>query len=195
MKIQLTVQGITYSQTQNNAYALILKEVDGSRRMPIIIGGFEAQSIAIKFENIKYTRPLTHDLFKSFAEEFEIEITEVVIYKFEEGVFFSTLVCNNGKETRYIEARTSDAVSLAIRFNCPIYTYEKILSMVAIHESDLKNVEQQSQDEYVDEGKEIDELEYYSLEELSTMLEHSIEEENYELASKIRDEIEKRKSK
>ena len=120
-RVKLKVLGISYSQTQSGAYALILVEENGNRRIPIIIGGFEAQAIVIKIENLEPPRPLTHDLFKSFADEFNISMVEVVIHKLEEGVFYSRLLCNNGDKELSIDSRTSDAVALALRFDCPIY--------------------------------------------------------------------------
>lgn len=192
MKIKLEVQGLTYSQTQNNAYALILRETNGSRRLPIIIGGFEAQSIAIQIEKIKYSRPLTHDLFKNFSETFNIQITEVLIYRLEEGVFYSQLICNNGHMIKEIEARTSDAVSLALRFDCPIYTYEKIMKDASIDESSIFAKESILDEPEVSLSDE-NEFEYYTLEELDKLLDQAVENEDYEQASKIRDEIEKRK--
>lgn len=192
MKIKLEVQGLTYSQTQNNAYALILKESSGGRRLPIIIGGFEAQSIAIQIEKIKYSRPLTHDLFKNFSETFNIQVTEVLIYRLEEGVFYSQLICNNGHMIKEIEARTSDAVSLALRFDCPIYTYEKIMKDASIDESSLFSKESDQEEPEMTLTDE-NEFEYYTLEELDKLLDQAVENEDYEQASKIRDEIEKRK--
>ena len=126
-RVKLKVLGISYSQTQSGAYALILVEENGNRRVPIIIGGFEAQAIVIKLENLEPPRPLTHDLFKSFSDEFKISIIEVMIYKLEEGVFYSRLLCNNGEKEISIDSRTSDAVALALRFGCPIYITEEIL--------------------------------------------------------------------
>ncbi|MDD4575704.1 MAG: bifunctional nuclease family protein [Bacteroidales bacterium] len=193
MKIKLEVQGLTYSQTQNNAYALILKESNGTRRLPIIIGGFEAQSIAIQIEKIKYSRPLTHDLFKNFSEIFHIQVTEVLIYRLEEGVFYSQLICNNGHMIKEIEARTSDAVSLALRFDCPIYTYEKIMKDASIDESSIFAKESILDEPEVSLSDE-NEFEYYTLEELDKLLDQAVENEDYEQASKIRDEIEKRKA-
>ena len=125
-RVKLKVLGISYSQTQSGAYALILVEENGERRVPIIIGGFEAQAIVIKLENLEPPRPLTHDLFRSFASEFNITIIEVMIYKLEEGVFYSRLLCNNGEKELSIDSRTSDAVALALRFGCPIYITEEI---------------------------------------------------------------------
>src|SRR5512136_2690582 len=131
-RVKLKVMGISYSQTQSGAYALILIEENGERRIPIIIGGFEAQAIVIKLENLDPPRPLTHDLFKKFADEFNISITEVMIYKLEEGVFFSKLVCTNNEKTYSIDSRTSDAVAIALRFGCPIYITEEILDKAGI---------------------------------------------------------------
>ena len=128
-RVKLKVMGISYSQTQSGAYALILIEDNGERRIPIIIGGFEAQAIVIKLENLDPPRPLTHDLFKKFADEFNISVVEVVVYKLEEGVFFSKLVCNNGEKEFSIDSRTSDAVAIALRFECPIFILEEILEI------------------------------------------------------------------
>jgi bifunctional DNase/RNase len=129
-RVKLKVLGISYSQTQSGAYALILVEENGERRVPIIIGGFEAQAIVIKLENLDPPRPLTHDLFRSFAAEFNVSIIEVMIYKLEEGVFYSRLLCNNGEKEISIDSRTSDAVALALRFGCPIYITEEIYKMI-----------------------------------------------------------------
>ncbi|MGQ9621772.1 MAG: bifunctional nuclease family protein, partial [Bacteroidales bacterium] len=131
-RIKLKVLGISYSQTQSGAYALVLMEEKGSRRIPIIIGGFEAQAIVIKLENLEPPRPLTHDLFKSFADVFGIDITEVFIYKLEDGIFYAKLICNKDDEEFTIDSRTSDAVALALRFNCPIFTTEEIMEKAGI---------------------------------------------------------------
>ena len=132
-KIKLDILGLSYSQTQTGAYALVLGESEGKRRLPIIIGNFEAQAIAIELEQMKPSRPLTHDIFKSFADGFEIKINEVVIYKLVEGIFFAKLFCSSeGKSSIEIDTRTSDAIALAVRFNCPIYTFESILSSAGI---------------------------------------------------------------
>ena len=126
-KIPLDIVGLSYSQTQSGAYALLLNEAKGKRRLPIIIGGFEAQAIAIEMENMKPSRPLTHDLFKNFAETFEIKLKEVIIYNLVEGIFYAKLICARDNNEVEIDARTSDAIALAVRFNCPVYTYEFIL--------------------------------------------------------------------
>ena len=131
-KIKLEIVGLSYSQTQQGAYALVLSEVDGVRRLPIIIGGFEAQAIAIELEKMVPTRPLTHDLFKSFAGAFDIEVKEVIIYKLDEGIFYSKLICTKAGETIEIDARTSDAIAIWVRFKCAVYTYENILSSSGI---------------------------------------------------------------
>src|SRR3954465_1736661 len=122
-KVQLDIVGLSYSQTQTGAYALVLGEVNGKRRLPIIIGAFEAQAIAIELEKMTPSRPLTHDLFKTFAETFDINVSEVIIYNLVEGIFYAKLMCNSGEPETEIDARTSDAIALAVRFQCPIYTY------------------------------------------------------------------------
>ena len=131
-KVKLEIVGLSYSQTQSGAYALVLGESTGTRRLPIIIGGFEAQAIAIELEKMTPSRPLTHDLFKSFAETFDINVTEVLIYNLVEGIFYAKLICNDGTKDIEIDARTSDAIALAVRFNCPIFTYEFILKSAGI---------------------------------------------------------------
>src|ERR1700757_1007043 len=131
-KIKLDIVGLSYSQTQSGAYALVLGEVNGRRRLPIIIGSFEAQAIAIEIEKMTPSRPLTHDLFKNFAQSFNITIQEIIIYNLVDGIFYSKLICNDGKRTIEIDARTSDAIAMAVRFDCAIYTYEFILSSAGI---------------------------------------------------------------
>lgn len=192
-KIKLEIIGMSYSQSQSGAYALILGETDGKRRLPIIIGGFEAQAIAIELEKMKPSRPLTHDLFKSFADTFRISLQEVVINKFLEGVFHAELVCLDGNKEYRIDARTSDAVALALRFQCPIYTNEKIMSAAGIM------VDEKKEDKPVEEAKPAREtkspLEQYTAAELKEMLQKAVEKEEYEEASKIRDEMNRRKKK
>ena len=192
-KIKLEIIGMAYSQSQSGAYALILGEEGGKRRLPIIIGGFEAQAIAIELEKMQPTRPLTHDLFRSFAETFHITIQEVIINKFVEGVFHAELVCLDGKTEYRIDARTSDAVALSLRFHCPVYTYEKIMSSAGIvmddnKEEDEKKVEKEGQAEETIYEK-------YTIKELQKFLQKSIDNEEYEKASQIRDEINRRKEK
>ena len=192
-KIRLDIIGMSYSQSQSGAYALILGEHEGKRRLPIIIGGFEAQAIAIELEKIRTPRPLTHDLFKSFADVYHITVTEVVINKFSEGVFYAKLVCSDGKSEQEVDSRTSDAIALALRFSCPVFTYESIMVAAGIlmeEESELsKPEEEKNEDETGDKGSYADAAES----DLKEMLQHAIENEEYEKASKIRDELNKRK--
>lgn len=197
-KVQLDIVGLSYSQTQSGAYALVLSELEGNRRLPVIIGGFEAQAIAIELEGMTPSRPLTHDLFKSFSKEFDFDVKEVIIYNLIEGIFFSKLICTNseGKEVE-IDTRTSDAIAIAVRFNCPIFAYEFILSSAGI----LLEEEDEIDDEDFDAGDgmviQLDsgKKEELSIEELERNLQIAIENEDYEKASKIRDEITKRQSK
>ncbi|GLB49021.1 bifunctional nuclease family protein [Neptunitalea lumnitzerae] len=205
--VKLNIKGISYSQTQNGAYALILNEVDGDRKLPIVIGAFEAQSIAIALEKeIKPPRPLTHDLFKNFADRFDIVVKQVIIHKLVDGVFYSSIICERDRIEEIIDARTSDAIALALRFEAPIFTYKNILDKAGIHlnfegstdsdpsddvlvneviEPDTENVETTSSDSY----------KTYSLKELHTMLETAVNNEDYEKAARIRDEISKREQK
>jgi bifunctional DNase/RNase len=194
-KIKLNILGLSYSQTQSGAYALVLAEENGKRRLPIIIGSNEAQSIAIQLEGLVTPRPLTHDLFVSFATTFNIYITEVNIFKLEEGIFYSELVCDNGKVKSKIDARTSDAVALALRFRCPIYTTEKILAKAGIVIDFDDDKKESSRQGGAEDGKEPDnEFSTYDIEELEEMMNQAIKEERYEQASLIRDEINKRKN-
>ena len=192
-KIKLEIVGLSYSQTQSGAYALVLSEVEGNRRLPIIIGGFEAQAIAIELEKMVPTRPLTHDLFKSFASTFNITVTEVIIYKLAEGIFYSKLVCEQNGDIVEIDARTSDAIAIGVRFECPVYTYESILSSAGI----LLDQDALEEDDLLTEAMEEEPkqtIETISLQELKNQLNQAIDDENYEIASKIRDEIKKRSS-
>ena len=191
-KFRLKVIGISYSQTQSGAYALILAEENGNRRIPIIIGGFEAQAIVVKLENIAPPRPLTHDLLLLLAREFGISVLEVLIYKLEEGVFYSRLVCNNGEKEVLIESRTSDAVALALRFGCPIYITEDILDKVGISIS-FSNAEEDTDNNIL----EPENVKYdgYTNDELSKMIDEAVKKEDYEKAAVIRDELERRKKK
>ncbi len=192
------VAGMSYSQSQSGAYALFLGVVGEDKRLPIIIGGFEAQAIAIFLEKMKPQRPLTHDLFKNFADSFEIHLLEVVINKFEEGIFFSKLVCEKDGEIKEIDSRTSDAVALALRFGCPIYADESIVEEagIVIEEPDQEEEEENLQTtESEPHPSSANPYEDYLLEELEELLQKAIEEENYEEASRIRDEIKRRKEK
>ncbi|WP_304067769.1 bifunctional nuclease family protein [Pedobacter glucosidilyticus] len=203
-KLKLDIIGLSYSQTQSGAYALVLGEVNGRRRLPIIIGGFEAQAIAIEIEKMTPSRPLTHDLFKSFADAYHINIQEVIIYNLVEGIFYAKLICNDGKKTLEIDARTSDAIALAVRFECPIYTYEFILASagIVIEGNDflfLDNIEPVAEDGPLttvasSSSSSGDKFSGFSNEELQTKLQEALAEEAYEKAAKIRDELNKRKS-
>jgi len=193
-KIQLEILGMSYSQSQSGAYALILGETDGKRRLPIIIGGFEAQAIAIELEKMKPARPLTHDLLKRVADSFHITVLEVIINKFYEGVFYAQLICDDGKQTVEIDSRTSDAVALAIRFKCPIYTYENIMSQAGIVVQDEKDKEKIEDDQWTPPDEVGNPYEQFTTNELEELIAKEIENEEYEKASKIRDEINKRKT-
>jgi uncharacterized protein len=194
-RVKLKVLGISYSQTQSGAYALILVEENGERRIPIIIGGFEAQAIVIKLENLDPPRPLTHDLFRSFAAEFNISVIEVMIYKLEEGVFYSRLTCNNGEKEISIDSRTSDAVALALRFSCPIYITEEILEKAGITITPTENESsaEADSDTLFETGNS--RFETYSDEELYKMIDEAVKTEDYERAASIRDELDKRRKK
>src|SRR5512133_3673155 len=193
-KVKLNVLGISYSQTQTGAYALVLAEENGRRRIPIIVGGFEAQAIAIQLEGLKPPRPLTHDLFLNFARTFNIDLLEITVYKLEEGVFYSKLTCDNGQRIIEIDARTSDAIALALRFKCPIYTTEEILKKAGIILDFEKESAVQSQGEAsaappksirVQDPSFTDDLKNNNLQELKDLLSEAISEEDYEKASLI----------
>jgi uncharacterized protein len=198
-KVRLEIVGLSYSQTQSGAYALVLGESSGSRRLPIIIGGFEAQAIAIELEKMSPSRPLTHDLFKAFAQTFNITVNEVLIYNLVEGIFYAKLICTDGSREVEIDARTSDAIALAVRFNCEIYTYEFILKSAGIVLDDDIEVSSITETAGVSDIKEsqkssdFDEYKSKSTEELKSMLQTALDEEKYEMASKIRDELNQRK--
>jgi bifunctional DNase/RNase len=193
-KIRLEITGLSYSQLQSGAYALVLNEKEGPRRLPIIIGNFEAQSIAMELEKIRPGRPLTHDLFVSFATKFEINLKEVLIDKFVEGVFHAKLICEQGGNESIIDSRTSDAVALAVRFKCPIFTYEHILKETGVV---MDGNEDDPSEEVVEEEPKtakkssVDEL---TQEQLEKMMQKAIEAEDYEKASKIRDELNRREN-
>ncbi|MCI2228935.1 bifunctional nuclease family protein [Polaribacter sp. MSW13] len=199
--IKLTIKGISYSQTQSGAYALVLSEIEGTRTLPIIIGAFEAQSIAIALEKeIRPPRPLTHDLFKTFSDRFLIKVKEVIIHKLVDGVFFSSLICERDGVEESIDARTSDAIAIAIRFLAPIYTYENILDKAGVYlklEEELSLQEPEELDGFSIDLEEITSqkesgFSSITLKELHNKLNAAVADENYELAAKIRDEISKR---
>ena len=200
--IKLTIKGISYSQTQSGAYALVLSEMEGKRTLPIIIGAFEAQSIAIALEKeIRPPRPLTHDLFKTFSERFHITVKQIIIHKLVDGIFFSSLVCERDGVEEIIDTRTSDAIAIAIRFLAPIYTYENILDKAGIY---LKVEEEISIKEILEPEtihvnlEETDSTKYesdfsvFTIKELQQQLNDAVLNEDYETAAKVRDEISKR---
>ena len=178
--VELSVNRISYSQSQNGAYALILEEIEGERKLPIVIGGFEAQSIAIALDKeIQPPRPLTHDLFKNLANNYEIKVKQVIIHKLVDGIFFSSIICERDNEEEIFDARTSDAIALALRFESPIFTYDKILDNAGI---------------ILKKEKKFDEsFKGFSIKELNKKIAKAIEDENYELAAQLRDEINQRK--
>ncbi len=202
--VRLNIKGISYSQTQNGAYALILSEEDGERKLPIVIGAFEAQSIAIALEKeIKPPRPLTHDLFKNFSDRFEIVIKQVIIHKLVDGVFYSSIICEKDQLEEIIDARTSDAIALALRFKAPIFTYKNILDKAGIYLKTPGNEDEISKKEeaVIEElimGEEKESRSYsedfskHTLKELKNMLDQAVVNEDYEKAAAIRDEISKR---
>jgi len=197
--IRLNIKGISYSQTQSGAYALILSEENGDRKLPIVIGAFEAQSIAIALEkDIRPPRPLTHDLFKNFSDQFNITIKQVIIHKLVDGVFYSSLICENNKSEEIIDARTSDAIALALRFSAPIFTYKNIIEDAGIKLNiDLEN--QKNKDLMFEETISKSNQDHskttfdnLSISELKGLLKKAVKDEDYEVAAKIRDEISKR---
>ena len=198
--VRLNIKGISYSQTQNGAYALILNEVEGDRKLPIVIGAFEAQSIAIALEKeIRPPRPLTHDLFKNFSDRFDIVVKQVIIHKLVDGVFYSSLICERDKIEEIIDARTSDAIALALRFKAPIFTYKNILDKAGIYLKVNPNKDNEDDSILVDdmvveelEGASEESYKGKTLEELNTLLDDAVTNEDYEKAAKIRDEISKR---
>jgi bifunctional DNase/RNase len=201
--VRLNIKGISYSQTQNGAYALILNEVDGDRKLPIVIGAFEAQSIAIALEKeIRPPRPLTHDLFKNFSDRFDIVVKQVIIHKLVDGVFYSSLICERDKIEEIIDARTSDAIALALRFQAPIFTYKNILDKAGIYlKVNPKDENEDEQDsiliddmlaEELDSSPVLENSKTKTLEELNTLLETAVDNVDNETAARIRDEISKR---
>ena len=189
-KIELEIVALSHSITQTHSYAVVLGEVNGLRRLPIVIGGFEAQAIAVALERMQPSRPLTHDLMKNFMMAFNIELHEIIINDLQEGIFYSKLVCSTEKDTVEIDSRTSDAVALAVRFGCPIYTYDNILDSAGIlmEEDDKKKKVVVSHEEGGDDLKKL------SIAELENLLKEVLEHEDYIKAASIRDEIKSRKS-
>ena len=194
-KIKLDILGLSSSQSQSGSFALVLGETNGKRRLPIIIGMFEAQAIAIEIEKIIPNRPMTHDLFKSFATSFNFEVEEIIISDLKEGVFFAKIVCSNGIKQIDVDARPSDAIAIGLRFNVPIYTYETVLSEAGIVLTDeTEEEEEEPKKESVRKGKpsESEPLKDLSNEKLNKLLEDALAKEDYEKAAKIRDEMNRR---
>lgn len=195
-KIELEIVALSHSITQTHSYAVVLGELNGLRRLPIVIGGFEAQAIAVALEKMDPSRPLTHDLMKNFMVAFNIELKEIVISDLKEGIFYSSLICENGTDTIEIDSRTSDALALAVRFNCPIYTFDHILDNAGIlmEDSQTKSADISSTT-ISSESSEKNNLQSLSIEELQNLLNEVLEQEDYVRAIAIRDEINSRKKK
>ena len=200
--VELKIQGISYSDNTSGAFALILQETNGSRKLPIVIGGFEAQAIAIGLEKkIKTSRPLTHELFKSFAEKFGIKFNHIIISKLKDGVFFSNIVCENNDDVIKIDSRTSDAIALSIRFNAPIFVKKDILDEAGFNDDEKYSEEINFTDNnfFKDENSNKSYIKSKDIKKISTnnikkMLENSLQNEDYEMAAKLRDELNSRKS-
>ncbi|MBS1761208.1 MAG: bifunctional nuclease family protein [Bacteroidetes bacterium] len=195
-KIELEIVALSHSITQTHSYAVVLGEVNGLRRLPIVIGGFEAQAIAVALEKMQPSRPLTHDLMKNFMNAFIIDLHEIIICDLQEGIFYSKLVCSNDNDTIEIDSRTSDAIALAVRFGCPIYTYENILDNAGILMEDEGGSKKKKQKKEVvvesDSPTGHEDLKTMSLPELNNLLEQVLENEDYIRAIAIRDEINQR---
>jgi bifunctional DNase/RNase len=197
-KIELEVVALSHSITQTHSYAVVLGEVNGLRRLPIVIGGFEAQAIAVALEKMNPSRPLTHDLMKNFMTAFSIDLHEIIISDLQEGIFFSKLVCSSDHDTIEIDSRTSDAIALAVRFGCPIYTYENILSNAGIVMDDKAQTQANETAEAITAAateSPDDDLKTMSVEELNKLLNDVLESEDYMRAIAIRDELNSRKKK
>jgi bifunctional DNase/RNase len=203
-RIELEIIALSQSVTQAQSYAVVLGEVKGSRRLPIVIGGFEAQAIAVALENMTPSRPLTHDLLKSICDTYDVELNHIVINNLVDGIFYAQLVCSKDGETIEIDSRTSDAIALAVRFKCPIYTYEFILDSagITVEEATEMGAEPESEEGEIDEETLEEEIERvtdaniyedYTLAELEELLESALAKEDYEKAARIRDEMNKRK--
>ena len=205
MLVELNIKGISYSETQSGAYALLLSEINGDRQLPIIIGGFEAQSVAIALDKeLKPKRPLTHDLFKNFADCFNIYVKKVIIHKLVDGVFYSSLICERDKIEEIIDSRTSDAIAMALRFSAPIFIYDSILNQAGFDEKSIRKSKNDKAEEnwiqnFVEEQNEQkripEDLKKLSLSKLKSLLNKLVNLEDYEKAVKIRDEISKRENK
>ena len=195
-KVRLEISGIAYSQTQSGSYVLTLSEAAGKRKLPIVIGGFEAQAIAVELEKMIPNRPLPHDLIKSFCITYDVIIKEVLIYKFVEGVFYSKLICEKDRAISEIDSRTSDAIAVGVRFNSPIFTLSNVLEDAGITSDQEDDFESdalfEEGIEAIEEEEEISSMVNDSLQDLEKQLQEALENENYELASKLRDEIKKR---
>ncbi|HKB43299.1 MAG TPA: bifunctional nuclease domain-containing protein [Chitinophagaceae bacterium] len=200
-KIELEIVALSHSITQTHSYAVVLGEVNGLRRLPIVIGGFEAQAIAVALEKMQPSRPLTHDLMKNFMNAFTIDLIEIIINDLQEGIFYSKLICSSENDTVEIDSRTSDAIALAVRFGCPIYTYENILESAGILMEDTattgkkKKSKQEAMVEESGGSASNEDLKTMSLEELNTLLNDVLDKEDYIRAVAIRDEINSRKKK
>jgi len=195
-KIELDIVALSHSVAQSHNYAVVLGEKEGSRRLPIVIGGFEAQAIAVAMEGMTPNRPLTHDLFKNTLDTFKIDLEEIIINNLLDGIFYARLICTQNGERIEVDSRTSDALAMAVRFQCPIYTYEFILDAAGIilEEEDDTDVSYAGEDGLEEHNPATASLSSFSIDSLQKMLEEVLEEENYERAAKIRDEIERRKS-
>lgn len=198
-KIELEIVALSHSITQSHSYAVVLGEVNGIRRLPIVIGGFEAQAIAVALEKMNPTRPLTHDLMKNLCQSFNIEVKEIIINNLLDGIFYSQLVCKHGNEVIEIDSRTSDALALAVRFECPIYTYEFILDSAGLvldenaKEEKLEVKERKAEKKTVVPNVKMADLAKYSTQELNQLLQALLDKEDYEQAIMVRDEISRRK--
>ena len=192
-KIELEIVALSHSITQTHSYAVVLGEVNGLRRLPIVIGGFEAQAIAVALEKMQPSRPLTHDLMKNFMNAFNVDLVEVIITDLQEGIFYSKLVCTSENDTVEIDSRTSDALALAVRFGCPVYTFEHILDSAGILMEDTASTKKKKTADIEEPGGETGDLKTLSLDELNKLLNEVLEQEDYLKAIAIRDEINNRK--